>query len=76
MEDAILVARELGRLTQAVDELRSSVNSRTQLYEKLELRVGKLENKHSWATGIMTTVVAAVGFLGLDRLAAVFLHRG
>ena len=75
MEDAILVARELGRLTQAVDELRSSVNARTTLYEKLETRVGKLENRHSWAHGALVAVGTAVGFLGLDRLSP-FFSRG
>ena len=75
MEDAVLVARELGRLTEAVEGLKESFEKHIDDDNKVERRVGKLENRHSWAHGALVTVGTAVGFLGLDRLSSILFHR-
>jgi hypothetical protein len=73
--DPSTIARELGRLTEAVEGLKESLERRNENHDKLAYRVSKLENKHSWAHGALVTVGTVVGFLGLDRLSSVLFHR-
>lgn len=66
------VARELGRLTEAVNGLKGSVEKHIKDTSDLEVRVGKLENKLAWAKGIVTALGGAVGLLGIERLSLIF----
>lgn len=72
MEDSILVARELGRLTEAVGSLKVSVDKMEKSFadetQAMGHRLTKLENRYSMASGVIWTIGGIVTVLGVDRL--------
>lgn len=71
MEEHI-VARELGKLTEAVEGLRRDVSEFKAERADLSQRVGYLENYKSWTKGWIGALGVLVATLGLDRLSHFF----
>lgn len=74
MDDAVLVARELGRLTEAVENMREDLKKQNERHDNLEKRMGRVENKHSTAHGVLWTLGGLIGLLGIDRIVRIFPH--
>ena len=71
MDDHV-VARELGRLTEAVESLQRMFEAGGDDHETLAKRVTRLENRHALVHGVVIAIGAVAGFLGLDRLSHLF----
>lgn len=64
--------REYGRLENKVDTIIENQERFMKMHEKLEDRIGGVENKLHWYTGSVAAISAVFMFMG-DQIRRVFL---
>lgn len=64
--------REVGRLEQKVDQIIENQERFMQLHDKLDNRIGSVENKLHWYTGGLAAISATFVFMG-EQIRRVFL---
>lgn len=63
--------REMGRLEEKVDTIISNQERFMEKHDRLENRIGSVENKIHWYTGSMAVISAGFVFMG-DQIRRIF----